>query len=63
MAKRNYRYFYLFLCTVFIMALFVMACNVTVIVVGTYILRTYIHTYIHTVKPLLSGRLGIRGCP
>ena len=33
-AKRNYRYFYLFLCTIFVMALFIMACNVTVIVIG-----------------------------
>lgn len=34
-AKRNYRYFYLFLCTVFVMSLFVMACNVTVLVLAS----------------------------
>ena len=33
-AKRNYRYFYLFLNTVLVMALYVMACNVAVIVIG-----------------------------
>ncbi len=34
MAKRNYRYFYLFLCAVFVMAIYVMGCNIAVIVLG-----------------------------
>ncbi len=35
-AKRNYRFFYLFLCSIFIMAIFVMGCNIAVIVIGTF---------------------------
>lgn len=34
MAKRNYRYFYLFLVSVFSMCLYAMGCNVAVIVLG-----------------------------
>ena len=34
-AKRNYRYFYLFLNTVMVMAIYVMGCNIAVIVLGT----------------------------
>ena len=33
-AKRNYRYFYLFLNTVLVMAVYVMGCNIAVIVLG-----------------------------
>ena len=33
-AKRNYRFFYLFLCSILVMSVFVMGCNVTVIVIG-----------------------------
>lgn len=33
-AKRNYRFFYLFLVTVAVMCLYVMGCNVAVVVVG-----------------------------
>lgn len=35
-AKRNYRFFYLFLVTVTVMSLYVMGCNVAVVVVGKY---------------------------
>ena len=55
-AKRNYRYFYLFLTTVGITGVYMMACNITVIVLGmlctlcclsiTYTLYIYIvHVY------------------
>ena len=36
-AKRNYRFFYLFLVTITVMSLYVMGCNVAVVVVGKYI--------------------------
>ena len=35
-AKRNYRFFYLFLVTITVMSLYVMGCNVAVVVVGKY---------------------------
>ena len=35
-ARRNYRYFYLFLTTIAITGIYMMACNVTVIVLGIY---------------------------
>ena len=39
MAKRNYRYFYLFLNTVLVMAIYVMGCNIAVIVLGKLTLK------------------------
>ena len=36
MAKRNYRFFYLFLVTITVLSLYVMGCNVAVVVVGKY---------------------------
>ena len=36
MAKRNYRYFYLFLNTVMVMAIYIMGCNIAVIVIGEH---------------------------
>ena len=44
-AKRNYRYFYLFLNTVMVMAIYVMGCNIAVIVLGT--IQLYSSTVVH----------------
>ena len=42
-AKRNYRYFYLFLNTVLVMAIYVMGCNIAVIVIGKSCLNVCLH--------------------
>ena len=35
-ARRNYRYFYLFLTTIAVTGVYMMACNITVIVLGRH---------------------------
>lgn len=44
-AKRNYRYFYLFLNTVLVMAVYVMGCNIAVIVLGKPIYKSAVCLY------------------
>ena len=50
-AKRNYRYFYLFLNTVMVMAIYVMGCNIAVIVLG----KLHVYMSMCTSRELVSS--------
>ena len=43
MARRNYRYFYLFLTTIAVVGVYMMGCNIAVLVIGTvYNIRVWL---------------------
>ena len=49
MARRNYRYFYLFLTTIAVTGVYMMGCNIAVLVIGT-VYNIHVHAWLTLVN-------------